>query len=157
MFLGDFDEKNNNNLVNPALKAARIGQNFGSSWSFDASAINFRYEDDIFADVQRQKNFSDGIGCISADLMLHYQESLGLEELSAIQIRYKGIKGLLSINKELPDNTAVIRKSMVKYECYHPESVRYFDIIEVSRYKVGYLNRQIIMLLIQNNISDYQI
>lgn len=41
-FLGDFDEKNNQKLRNPALKAARIGQNFGSSWSFDASDIEFK-------------------------------------------------------------------------------------------------------------------
>lgn len=32
--MGDFDDKK---LSNPALKAARIGQNFGSSWSFDAT------------------------------------------------------------------------------------------------------------------------
>jgi hypothetical protein len=43
LFLGDFDEKKHKHLINPALKAARIGQNFGSSWSFDATGINFLY------------------------------------------------------------------------------------------------------------------
>lgn len=38
-FLGDFDEEKYLHLKNPALKAARIGQNFGASWSFDASNI----------------------------------------------------------------------------------------------------------------------
>jgi hypothetical protein len=52
----------------------------------------------------------------------------------------------------LKDNSAKIRKSMVKYECHDPESVKYFDIIDYSKYKVGYLNRQIIILLIANNV-----
>lgn len=102
--MGDFDEKkpNNRHLVNAALKAARIGQNFGSSWSFDASEFNLIYEDDIFADGDKKRNFSDGIGCISYDLMEQFQQNFKTDDLAAIQIRYKGIKGLLSVNNELP-------------------------------------------------------
>jgi hypothetical protein len=40
-FLGDFDEKKHPHLKNPALKAARIGQNFGSSWSFEVQDVTF--------------------------------------------------------------------------------------------------------------------
>lgn len=94
--MGDFDDKK---LYNPALKAARIGQNFGSSWSFDASQIKFIEEDDIFVLNNKDKNFSDGIGCISEYNMLKFRDGLGLESLAAVQVRYKGVKGVLSLNK----------------------------------------------------------
>lgn len=41
---------------------------------------------------------------------------------------------------------------MIKYQTLHPQSVKYFDIIDYSKYKVGYLNRQIIILLIANKV-----
>lgn len=44
---------------------------------------------------------------------------------------------------------------MIKYEASHPESVKYFDVIDYSKYKVGYLNRQVIILLIANKVSEY--
>lgn len=43
--------------------------------------------------------FSDGIGCISELNMEEFRESLNLNSLAAIQVRYKGIKGILSLNK----------------------------------------------------------
>ncbi len=74
-----------------------------------------------------------------------------------MQIRFKGIKGLFSLNKELKENTAIVRKSMIKYQTTDLQSVKYFDIIEYSKYKVGYLNRQIIVLLIANRVSEAEI
>lgn len=60
-FLGNFDA-----IENPAKKAARIGQSFSASWTYDASKIVC---EDI-PDVDSQGYlFTDGIGKISAHLL----------------------------------------------------------------------------------------
>ena len=44
-FLGSFDT-----IENPAKRAARIGQSFSASWTYDASRIKYIVEDDIISD-----------------------------------------------------------------------------------------------------------
>jgi RNA-dependent RNA polymerase len=36
---------------------------------------------------------------------------------------------------------------MVKYRCQNPEAQRYLDILDYNKFKAGFLNRQIIILL----------
>lgn len=71
-----------------------------------------------------------------------------------MQIRYKGAKGVVLLNEEIDPNTVVLRKSMIKYECRHPNAKKYFDVLDYNKYKPGYLNRQIIVLLKSLKISD---
>ncbi len=100
--------------------------------------------------------FTDGIGKISEDLLDKISLRLRIPDLSVIQIRYKGAKGLLALDTTLPSNTIQLRPSMIKYECKHPNSDRYLDILSWNTYKGGYLNRQIIVLLRTLGVQDEQ-
>jgi RNA-dependent RNA polymerase len=90
--LGSFDE-----IENPAKRAARIGQSFSASWTFDASKIKYKEEADIL--TENGYNFTDGIGKISKDLVNSISLELKLTELSVIQIRYLGAKGILVLDE----------------------------------------------------------
>ncbi len=94
-FLGDF---NSEKLKNPALKAARIGQNFGASWSFNSDFMKFTFQEDVCADKKKKKMYSDGIGCASPNVMKAFRQGLHVTSLAAVQIRHKGMKGVLSLN-----------------------------------------------------------
>lgn len=69
-------------------------------------------------------------------------------------MRYKGAKGVLVMDKNLPNNTIVLRKSLIKYDCIHPAAAKYLDILDWNKFKPGYLNRQIIILLRTLGIKD---
>jgi RNA-dependent RNA polymerase len=92
-------------------------------------------------------NFTDGIGKISRDLIESISLKLGLTELSVIQIRYLGAKGIMVLDETLPKNTVVLRPSMIKYRCNNPQAQKYLDILDYNKYKAGFLNRQVIILL----------
>lgn len=79
---------------------------------------------------------------------------LRIPNLSVIQIRYKGAKGLLTLDTTLPNNTIQLRPSMIKYQCKHPNSDKYLDILSWNSFKGGYLNRQIIILLRTLGVGD---
>ncbi len=98
--------------------------------------------------------FTDGIGKISKDLIDRMALRLGLKDLSIIQIRYLGAKGLLVLDEELPNKTIVLRPSMIKYECEKGSAKKYLDILDSNKYKAGFLNRQIIILLKTLKIKD---
>lgn len=90
--MGNFDE-----IENPAKRAARIGQSFSSSWTYDASKIKYKIENDLKS--ERNFIFTDGIGKISKDLINSISLKLGLSDLSVIQIRYLGAKGILVLDE----------------------------------------------------------
>lgn len=63
------------------------------------------------------------------------------------QVRYQGCKGMLSINRHLPNNTIVVRESMKKFDCPNKDACKYLDILSWNSFGQGTLNRQIILLL----------
>jgi RNA-dependent RNA polymerase len=141
-------------LISPYAKmAARIGQAFSSSWSYI-----FKQPPEVvpIEDLRDPsgKLYTDGIGKISEDLINDMCQKLKVKDLSVVQIRYKGAKGLLALDPTLPPNTVCLRPSMVKYECPHTNSDRYLDILSWNMYKGGYLNRQIIILLKTRGVPD---
>jgi len=79
---------------------------------------------------------------------------LGLSELAIIQVRYLGAKGILVLDETLPRNTIVLRPSMIKYKCGNESAAKYLDILDVNKYKSGFLNRQVIILLKTLKIHD---
>ena len=148
-FLGNFDK-----IKNPAKKAARIGQAFSASWTYlckDGEIKESQIDDDRST---KGYLYTDGIGKISADLLERISLRLKIRDLSIVQVRYKGAKGILVLEKDLPARSIVLRDSMVKYKCEHNSAARYLDILDWNKYKAGFLNRQIIILLKSLGIRD---
>ena len=69
---------------------------------------------------------------------------------SAIQIRFAGCKGVLTLDPTLPGKKAVFRPSMLKFESPH----RRLEVLQTSRPQVVFLNHQLIMLLSNLGVPD---
>ncbi|KAL4637957.1 hypothetical protein ACB092_03G116100 [Castanea dentata] len=146
-WMGDFHE-----IRNVAKYAARLGQSFSSSR--ETVSIS-RQEVENIPDVEVVRNgipycFSDGIGKISAELAREVAAKCGLENYvpSAFQIRYGGYKGVVAVD---PTSSKLsLRKSMCKYKS---ENIK-LDVLEWSRYRPCFLNRQIITLLSTLRVKD---
>ena len=79
---------------------------------------------------------------------------MNIINLSVLQVRYKGAKGILVKDSRLPKNNIHLRDSMIKYECEHEAAAKYLDILDWNKYKAGFLNRQTIILLKSLGIDD---
>ena len=69
-------------------------------------------------------------------------------------MRYKGAKGVLALDSSLKNYEVKLRKSMIKFTCSHDDTNKYLDILDWNKYKAGFLNRQIIILLRTLGIED---
>ena len=67
-FLGDFEQ-----IKNPALKAARIGQNLAAGRTINLKNVNLKVIPD---DYVGRYLFTDGIGKVSPDLVKIIQQKL---------------------------------------------------------------------------------
>ncbi|UJR21373.1 hypothetical protein I4U23_024465 [Adineta vaga] len=143
-WMGDFqDEK----IV--AKHSARIAQCFTSAEATIAiPSEKVEYIDDVHTDDCKY-NFTDGVGTMSTavrDLINPHRK------FSAIQIRYAGCKGVISVNPQLDDaeHQLRIRNSMKKFKCDH----NILELCRISKPRPLYLNRQIIVLLSHRSIGD---
>ncbi|UJR28069.1 hypothetical protein I4U23_009325 [Adineta vaga] len=143
-WMGDFQEER---IV--AKHAARIAQCFTSAEAtIQIPSEKVEYIDDIHTDDHKY-NFTDGVGTMSTIIRDNINP---YRQFSAIQIRYGGCKGVISVNPDLDNSPHQlrIRQSMRKFKCSH-------DILElcrISKPRPLYLNRQIIVLLSHRGIDD---
>ena len=136
---------------------SRLSQNFTSSYGFKNKLNNDGFKCEIIDDLKTEKGdlYNDGCGMISYELMKEICNNMNKGEFaSAIQIRYKGAKGVLVVNPKIEGKKILLTKSMVKFKCENTEDL---EIIRFSRYSPGYLNLQIIILLLLNGISKGRI
>ncbi|CAD8123706.1 unnamed protein product [Paramecium sonneborni] len=139
-----------------AKNAARLGQNLSTSIAVDLNGpINIQIVDDLLD--QNKKLYTDGIGKISQDLIDQIRLKMRVNskiKISAIQIRYEGAKGLLVLDETLGNKTIILRRSMVKYNPAKGGYPNKIQILDFNKFRGGYLNRQIIMLLLTLNVKD---
>jgi hypothetical protein len=112
--LGDFSH-----IQCSAKCAARIGQAF-SDTIFSVPIPETAYVTETKDDVERNgRTFSDGCGTISLELLSRVWRALPPERRqqrpTVLQIRYRGAKGVLSLDTSLSGQQLHIRKSMTKY------------------------------------------
>lgn len=62
-----------------------------------------------------------------------------------------GYKGVLTANDELPDDQIIMRQSQKKFTGYNLSSIQ---ILDYNKYRGGFLNRQIIVLLLTLGVPD---
>ncbi|PQE18699.1 hypothetical protein CJF30_00009697 [Rutstroemia sp. NJR-2017a BBW] len=110
--LGDFAP-----IRSPAKCAARIGQ------AFTDTSIAVKIPDELVRlvpDIELNKRvFSDGVGTMSSSLMDRIWNHLSKKNHVmpvCLQIRYKGAKGMISLDTRLKGDVLRLRPSMVKFE-----------------------------------------
>ena len=101
----------------PAKCAARIGQNFTET----NATIEIKPEEVSYIDMvtRNGRDFSDGVGTISLELLKSVWRVYGLRRLikpTALQIRFQGAKGMVSLDSRLQGRRLCLRKNMKKYE-----------------------------------------
>jgi len=130
--------------------AARIGQAFTDT----IHAITIptdAYVTESKADVKRHgRCFSDGCGTISLELLRVIWKRLPPERRrlmpTILQIRYRGAKGVISLDSTLPGQQLYIRQSMTKYPA--AETWRDIEICGAAYRPLRlYLNHQFIKIL----------
>jgi len=140
-------------IKNPAKRAARLGQLFSASFkalTLDKSIAIYKIDD--IKDVNQKYTFSDGVGRISTNLIEQIKLNQKIKGIiSAIQVRCGGVKGILVSDPTLPPNSIYFRKSMIKFESSSFD--QNLELLDYSKYRPGYLNRQIILLLLSNGLN----
>lgn len=92
--------------------------------------INKKVKVDLVEDETVGKYlYTDGIGKISPNLAESISKKLKNYDANVFQIRFRGSKGVLCMNRLLPDNTIILRKSMQKFECPSEEAMKILDIL----------------------------
>lgn len=133
-YLGDFTRCKNNSKY-----ASRLGLCFSGTYK------TIELDRKKIPDIERNGYcFTDGIGKISVQAMELVKEKLGIiqsQHLSAIQVRIGGCKGVLAVNNECQG--VEVRPSMDKFGSDDSD----LEVCSYSAYRIGYLNRQIILLL----------
>ena len=142
-------ELNKNQKMSFSKILSRFSQNFTSTLSY-----NFLFEYSIIPDKKSPEGkfiFNDGCGRISKELMVDICNKLNKGIfISAIQIRFKGAKGVLVVDDTIQGKKIELTESMVKYKCDNCESL---EVVRFSKYSPGFLNLQIIILLILSGIK----
>ena len=136
---------------------SRLSQNFTSSYGFKNKLDKDGFTCEIIDDIKNEKGdiYNDGCGMISVNLMKEICDKMNNGNFaSAIQIRYKGAKGVLIVNPNIEEKKIILTKSMIKFKCKNTEDL---EVIRFSKYSSGYLNLQIIILLLLNGISKGKI
>ncbi|RDW85241.1 hypothetical protein BP6252_02831 [Coleophoma cylindrospora] len=139
--LGNFSS-----IRSPAKCAARIGQAFSDTpHAVTVSDTALLYVKDV---ERNERVFSDGVGTISMSLVTKIWETLKLPHLvkpTLFQIRYRGAKGMLSLDSRLKGDVLRLRPSMVKYDGSKSNDL---EICGSSRKPLPMkLNRQFIKIL----------
>jgi RNA-dependent RNA polymerase len=133
-------------IRNVAKCASRMGQSFSSSTeTFDIRNEEFEYIHDVEVDRDgKQYVFSDGIGKISSSFAEQVARKCGCDNIvpSAFQIRFAGYKGMVAVDPRSSYKLS-LRPSMRKYTSNN----RSLDVLNWTKYRPCFLNRQIITLL----------
>ena len=145
-------------ILNPAKYAARLGQLFSASFAalrIDRGVITVEEIEDVKKRVgNNEYNFSDGVGKISMDLLDQIKVNMKIKgTVSAIQVRCGGVKGILVGDPGIGNKKICFRKSMIKFGGSSFENS--LELLDYSKYRPGYLNRQIILLLLSNGLDPH--
>uniref|UniRef100_A0AAF5HY40 RNA-dependent RNA polymerase n=1 Tax=Strongyloides stercoralis TaxID=6248 RepID=A0AAF5HY40_STRER len=98
--------------------------------------------------------FSDGCGTISLKMASTLASILKLDYVpSVFQIRFKGFKGILSIDISIDNNNVsysiVFRKSQLKFDIHNNNNESFLEVVKYSMPAIACFNRQLIVILDQ--------
>lgn len=145
--LGDFSR-----ITCPGRCAARIGQAFSDT----VSSIDVPEHAEVeIEDIKRDgRNFSDGVGTISQDMLEHIWAMSDKKyklKPTVLQIRFAGAKGVVSLDTRLKGSKLCLRDSMIKFK---GSTDRNIEICSVAGWLPMVLNRPLIKVLEDLGVAD---
>ena len=121
---------------------------------------------DITGGFPRTYTFTDGCGFMSPEFSSEVKRIFELDyQPSAVQVRYRGIEGMLVLKEDLTDVKVSFHNSMQKFvtpDENMPKGFSFANVVDYSRpYVNGYLDNRMVMLLADRgvcaqNLSDLQ-
>ncbi|XP_068758709.1 uncharacterized protein [Montipora capricornis] len=149
LWMGDFSQ-----IRCVASFMARMGQCFSTSIDTVGIEISQGVMDHMEEDVKttdQEYTFSDGVGRISQQLLTEVVRKIAKPFMpSALQIRFAGFKGVLTLDPRVVGKRVFLRPSMQKFKSSH----RRLEVLQTSRPQAVYLNHQVIMLLSNQGVPD---
>lgn len=151
-WMGDFQ-----NITNVPKFMARMGQCFSHTEptvSVPLTSSRVKTELDVEGGINPASGkaycFSDGVGRISHKLMKEVAEVMLFKDVpSAVQFRYAGYKGMLTLDPTLEDYDIIFRESQRKFPC---EGCDKLEIVSKSTATALQLNKQLITILDQKGV-----
>uniref|UniRef100_A0AC35U2S7 RNA-directed RNA polymerase n=1 Tax=Rhabditophanes sp. KR3021 TaxID=114890 RepID=A0AC35U2S7_9BILA len=153
MWMGDFTK-----CTSLPKMMSRMGQCFTQTQpTLFLTKEDWIVEDDIYGGYSEHGTpyiFSDGCGYLSYSMAVTLALRLGLGYVpSVFQFRFRGFKGILSVNLNLGKNderhSIVFRNSQRKFEMKCGEESDCMEIVKYSMPSVAAFNRQLVMILDQ--------
>lgn len=142
-------------MMCPARYGARIAQAFTTTEAAVEVEVEEVFVDEDIKDATGRRSFTDGVGTMSEELALDIWNALQSKSVhhrrygrcmpKAIQIRFQGYKGMLSLDHRLQGRAICLRPSMKKFEA--PGSMMIEVASVFNKPTRFYLNRPLIMLL----------
>ncbi|KIP09624.1 hypothetical protein PHLGIDRAFT_28970 [Phlebiopsis gigantea 11061_1 CR5-6] len=139
----------------PARYGARIAQAFTTTEAAVEVEVEEVFLDEDIKDSTGRRSFTDGVGTMSEELASDIWSALQNKSVrhrrygrcmpKAIQIRFQGYKGMLSLDYRLQGRAICLRPSMKKFEA--PGSMMIEVASVFNKPTRFYLNRPLIMLL----------
>ncbi|KAJ7387487.1 hypothetical protein OS493_000817 [Desmophyllum pertusum] len=150
---GDFLEERN-----LGKRARNIGMLF-STLNKPLSLAKDEYKIEPKRGVFRSYTLTDECGFMSPNFSSEVQRIFELDyQPSAIQVRYRGIEGMLALKEDLTEVKVQFYESMQKFVTPNenmPEVLDFIDVVDHSRpYDNGYLSTRMIMLLADAGVSS---
>ena len=151
---GDFLEERN-----LGKRARKIGMLFSTlNKRLNLAATEYKVEPDTKRRVFRSHTLPDGCGFMSQEFTSEVQKIFELDyQPSAVQVRYRGIEGMLVLKEDLTEVKVQFHNSMKKFvtpDENMSEDFNFADVIDHSRpYLNGYLDTRMVMLLAEAGVS----
>ena len=122
--------------------------------------FEYKMQPDITGGITGSYTFSDGCGFMSPEFSSEVQRIFELDyQPSAVQVRYRGISGMLVLKEDMTDVKVLFHNSMQKSVVtpvseHMPEGFRFANVVDYSRpYINGYLDTRMVMLLADRGVS----
>uniref|UniRef100_A0A0N5A5A0 RNA-dependent RNA polymerase n=1 Tax=Parastrongyloides trichosuri TaxID=131310 RepID=A0A0N5A5A0_PARTI len=137
---------------------ARMGQCFTQTQPvMSLKDSDYIVVDDVYGGYNKDGSrycFSDGCGTISMTMATALAEILKIDYVpSVFQIRFKGFKGIVSVDKTIGRNgetySIKFRKSQMKFDMPVTNGEAYLEVVKYSMPAVACFNRQLIVILDQ--------
>lgn len=134
-------------------RARKIGMLFSTlTKTVPLAATEYKVQPDVKRGFFRSYTFTDGCGFMSPGFSSEVQRILKLDyQPSAVQIRYRGIEGMLVVKEDLVEVKLLFHTSMQKFVTPDESTLEDFSfagVVDYSRpYVNGYLDTRMVMLL----------